>query len=306
MPIPALAARCAKVQKHIQANKQSSKLRTKASSPSLLAGMVYLDDGTRLTPSHTNKHGKRYRYYCPGYQRIADQGKTKQKISLPAHDLETLIEREWKAMLNGQELKDRLAKDEESGMESARQLRLLTNTWDDLPLPDKIQRFQEADVEIKVSPDKIMLSANPGGIIERRIHPLTMPGKQKKPSPITKTIQANLYVFHGEKKIVEPSDQTQNQEQAALREQLLRRITTGRAWANELIEGSAESAKSLAQRERKSESYIYDILRAGCLSPSLVDEIVDSPRPVIDLESLMTPISISWDMQSKLLNTAKR
>lgn len=294
-----------KVQELIEANKQTSKQRTKADHPSLLAGMVYLDDGTRLTPTHTNKHGKRYRYYCPGYQRIADQGKPKPKISLPAHDLETLIEREWKALLTSQALKDRLAKDEEDGMESTRQIRLIANTWNDLPLPAKIQRLQEASVEVKINQEKITLSANPEGIIERRIHPLTTPAKRKKPNPITRTIQASLYVSHGEKKIVEPEDQTQKKEQEEQRAQLLRRIALGRAWVNELVEEKVESTKALAQREKKSESFIYDVLRAGCLSPNIVDKVIDSRGPMINLDDLMMPIAISWSGHSQLLAAAK-
>lgn len=294
-----------KVQKHIQANKQSSKLRTRADCPSLLAGMVYLDDGTRLTPTHTNKQGKRYRYYCPGYPRIADQDKPKSKISLPAHDLETLIEREWKAMLTSQALKDRLVKDED-GMGATQQLRQLANTWDDLPLPDKIQRLQEADVEVKIGPGRVVLSADPHGIIERRIHPLTVPTRQRNPNPIVRTMQASLYIFHGEKKIVEPGDQSQNREQAELREQLIRRIALGRAWANELIEGTAESTKTLAQRENKSESYIYDILRAGCLSPAVVDHVIRSNGAVVALDKLMTPIAISWNTHAQLVAAARR
>jgi hypothetical protein len=207
-------------------------------------------------------------------------------------------------MLTSQALKDRLAKDEENGLESIRQLRLLANTWDDLPLADKMQRLEEAEIEIKVSPDKILLTANPEGIIERRIHPLTIPSKQKNPNPLTRTTLASLYISHGEKKIVEPEDQAQKKEWDEQREQLLRRIALGRAWAQELIEGTAESTKALAMREKKNESYVYDILRAGCLSPSVVDRVLDTRGPLINLDNLMVPIPMSWDGHSQLLGMA--
>jgi site-specific DNA recombinase len=268
--------------------------------------MVYLDDGLRLTPKHTNKQGKRYRYYCPGYQRVGDEGKPLPKLSIPAHDLETLIEREWKALLTSQALKDRLTKDEEDGMESIRQLRLLANTWDDLSLAGKVQRLREATFKVHVSEDKILLSANPEGIIERRIHPLTTPTNRKKPNPITRKIEARLYISHGEKKIIEPGNQAQNKEQEAQREQLLVRIAQGRAWANELIEGKVESTKALAVREKKSDSYIYDVIRAGCLAPGIVDKVIDRQGPVIDLDALMAPIAISWSGHSQLIANVKR
>lgn len=295
-----------KVQVLIQANKHSAKHRTRADSPSLLAGRVFLDDGTRLTPVHTNKRGKRYRYYSVIYPRTGDEGKPRLKVSLPAHDLETLIEREWKAMLTSQALKDRLARNEEHGLESTRQLRLLASTWDGLPLADKLQRLEEADAEITVSLDKIVLSANPEGIIERRIHTLTRPTQQKKPNPITRTIQASLHILQGEKKIVGPDNQAQTKELEHQREQLLRRIAQGRAWANELIEGKVESPSILAQREKKSESYIYDVLRAGCLSPGIVAQVIEGEGPVIGLDSLMAPIAIAWAAHSRLIPSVNR
>ncbi len=208
-------------------------------------------------------------------------------------------------MLISQDLKDRLAKDEENGLESIRQLRLLANTWDDLSLADKMQRLEDAQLEVKVGPDKIRLSADPEGIIERRIHPLTRPGKQKKPNPIIRTFSASLYVSHGEKKIVEPDDQTQQKERDEQREQLLRRIAQGRAWAQELIEGMADSMKSLALREKKNESYIYDVMRAGCLSPAVVDQIRDQRGPLINLDDLMVPIPVGWDGHLQLSENAK-
>ena len=35
----------------------------RAKSPSLLAGLLFDSDGHRMTPSHANKNGTRYRYY---------------------------------------------------------------------------------------------------------------------------------------------------------------------------------------------------------------------------------------------------
>lgn len=295
-----------KVQAQILANKKSAKGQTRAHHPSLLAGRVYLDDGTRLTPSHTNKSGRRYRYYSVGYPRMGEEGKAKKKMSLPAHDLENLVEREWKELLTSQALEDRLAKHEDGGRASMKQLRLLANAWDGLAVTDKLQRLDEADVQVTVSQDKMALTATPEGIIERRIPSPNKQTRMDKPNPMNRIIEASLYISQGQKKIVEPSDSTQERESAQQRLQLLRRIAQGRAWANELIEGKVESPKLLAQRERKSEDYIYDVLRAGCLSPSIVDQVIGGQGQTISLGSLMTPIAISWNAHSRLIASPRR
>jgi site-specific DNA recombinase len=63
-----------------------------ASSVSLLAGLIYDDAGARMTPTHANKKGTRYRYYVSprlvrGTRRQAPRGRR-----VPAADLERLVE----------------------------------------------------------------------------------------------------------------------------------------------------------------------------------------------------------------------
>jgi site-specific DNA recombinase len=51
------------VQRKLADNRASRTSRTNASHPSLLAGLLYDETGDRLTPTHANNHGKRYRFY---------------------------------------------------------------------------------------------------------------------------------------------------------------------------------------------------------------------------------------------------
>jgi len=50
------------VQAKLNGNAVERQLRLKA-SPALLAGRIFDDRGNRMIPTHTNKHGARYRYY---------------------------------------------------------------------------------------------------------------------------------------------------------------------------------------------------------------------------------------------------
>lgn len=59
----------------------------------------------------------------------------------------------------------------------------------------------------------------------------------------------------------------------------------------------------LADREKKTDSYIYDILRAGCLSPVIVDRIIKDESQCIPLEALLKPLSTSWNEQKRLLSS---
>ncbi len=67
--------------------------RSKAVDPSLLIGLVYDDGGERVSPTHANKKGSRYRYYVS--QPLIKRGwlrASEAACRVPAADLETLVE----------------------------------------------------------------------------------------------------------------------------------------------------------------------------------------------------------------------
>jgi site-specific DNA recombinase len=81
------------VQARLAENRVARNTGAKAAEPSLLAGLVYDDVGERMTPTHANKKGTRYRYYVShnlirrGRPKGGDAGRR-----VPAGDLENLIE----------------------------------------------------------------------------------------------------------------------------------------------------------------------------------------------------------------------
>ena len=61
--IRSMAYRWTSVRTQLAANTRARYIRLDAKDPSLLAGLLYDDEENRLTPTHANKQGKRYRYY---------------------------------------------------------------------------------------------------------------------------------------------------------------------------------------------------------------------------------------------------
>ena len=80
------------VQRQLAANRFDRATGAGATQVSLLAGLIYDDAGERMTPTHANKKGTRYRYYVSpglvrGTRRNAPRGRR-----VPAADLERLVE----------------------------------------------------------------------------------------------------------------------------------------------------------------------------------------------------------------------
>ena len=68
-----------------------SKRSAKAKEPSLLVGKLYDETGDRLTPSHANKKGRRYRYYISHRLIKMSRSRASDGWRLPAPELERTI-----------------------------------------------------------------------------------------------------------------------------------------------------------------------------------------------------------------------
>jgi site-specific DNA recombinase len=78
------------VQRNLAGNAASRQLATNTKSPSLLTGLVYDETGDRLCPTHTNKKGRRYRYYISNRLKHNADSAT-DGWRLPASQLEATV-----------------------------------------------------------------------------------------------------------------------------------------------------------------------------------------------------------------------
>jgi site-specific DNA recombinase len=78
------------VQRKLANNRATRTSRTNASHPSLLAGLLYDETGDRLTPTHANNHGKRYRFYI-SHRLMTHKRRNADGWRLPAAELEQIV-----------------------------------------------------------------------------------------------------------------------------------------------------------------------------------------------------------------------
>src|SRR6516162_2824028 len=70
------------------ANDRQLKLRA---SPSILAGRIFEERGGRMTPTHANKNGARYRYYISHTLLQKRNAKAASTMRVPAHEIERAV-----------------------------------------------------------------------------------------------------------------------------------------------------------------------------------------------------------------------
>lgn len=78
-----------KVQKLLYENKVDKTCGVKSSSNSLLADLIYDDLGNKMTPSHSNSHGRRYRYYIS--RALKNNEETGSVSKIPAGEVEKFV-----------------------------------------------------------------------------------------------------------------------------------------------------------------------------------------------------------------------
>ena len=78
-----------KVQKLLYENKVNKTCGVKSSSNSLLADLIYVDLGNKMTPSHSNSHGRRYRYYIS--RALKNNEETGSVSKIPAGKVEKFV-----------------------------------------------------------------------------------------------------------------------------------------------------------------------------------------------------------------------
>ena len=105
-----------------------------------------------------------------------------------------------------------------------------------------------------------------------------------------------------ETKLVVPGLSQQNQP-SRCDPTLLKAITRGRGWFEELATGRARSLQELAQRDGITRRYIRRLIDLAFLSPRLVDVILEGRQPVVLTATRLTEVDLplDWAEQHRLL-----
>ena len=243
-------------------------------SPALLTGRLFDDRGNRMSPSHTNKGGARYRYYV---SQAVLQGKPLAAGSIgrvPAAEIEALVVTALRNHLkaNGAERRRHDRELVERHLERV----TLTRKHIDLRLRQTASpRGTDADED----------ASRP---VSEQLHDVTS-------LPWTGPVQA------GVKGIIHvPAHNTPMT--PSRRDALLMAIAKARNWVDELAHGRVGSFAVLARREGKVERHVRLLLPLAFVSPRIVSGLLDGTAPAgLTITALARALPWSWAEQERRL-----
>ena len=265
------------VQAKLVANAVDRQVRLKGSA-AILTGRIFDDCGNRMSPTHSNKLGLRYRYYVSHailQKRNAEAGSIAR---VPAPEIEILV-------LDG--VRKHLAATAGAEPPSAMADR------------DLIERHVE---RIMVKPQaiemRLVAPAEASNEAARQGIGVNHAPRGEVP-PITITLPWTTPNFAAVKGIVHtPSPQSAMKPES--RGSLLTAIVKAQGWIDDIRLGRIASFAEIAKREAQGERHIRLLAPLAFLSPRIIAAIVDGTAPAdLTVTGLAKALPYSWAEQEE-------
>lgn len=285
------------VQTKLTDNRQAHEHRPKAPSDSLLTGILYDGEGQRLSPSHSQKQSRRFRYYLS--PKLLDVGKVAAPngIRMPAQELESLVINQlcdWltntDAMMNAlnpapEQIQNlladtqKLARDlEENKTEQYQLLRQIV---------ERVEvGHDHVNVLIKVSALTIVEAKDADKLIVL-----------KNNIQLKRCGYAMRLILTDE-----------NKQQTRKDQNLIDHISQAYQWLSLITSGNVQSIKEIAEAEDLNQSHVTRMINKAFLAPDIIRAILNGTQPPhLTLKYLKQYRALpnDWNAQKSLLGFSK-
>ena len=281
-----------------------------AAQPSLLVSLIYDDAGERMSPSHANKKGTRYRYYVSQSLIKTPRHNAARGRRVPAGDLECLVEDRLRQFLTcesdlfaafepqahvANECADLIARaaalaERWPTIEPFRKRSIL------ISLVERIDLMRET-LEIRILPGRLLSILRDGNDYRDQIRP----NAENEPV-ITLSIPARLKRTGMETRLL--IDGATGGARRTPDHSLCRVLAQAHKYNAMVMRNAGKTIAELAKEAGVGGSYFTRILRLSFLAPEVVKAIVRFRHPIeLNAKRLVneTRIPISWEQQRALI-----
>ena len=263
------------VQAKLSSSRRDRKLSTGAEAPSLLAGLIFDADNNRMTPTHANKRGRRYRYYISSS--LPDRKKSgANSMRVPASEVDGLVlDRLRQLMASRAEIAGTFA----SLCLEARELdaalagaNTLGEQWMTMP-PEELRALTRSIiVSVTLAVDRIEITIGVSQLA--RALGVGVKSDGAKGDTIKLSITAVLRRSGQGKRLVigEPNVSTSDVS-------LVDFLKEAFATRQKLLADTSETLNEITARTTKSKGRMTALMRVSYLAPDIVTEILEGRQP---------------------------
>ncbi len=282
------------VQERLASNLRGHRTRSNAAAPSLLTGLVFDEQGVRLTPSHAKNGARRYRYYIHPVE--ASGGET-PALRIPAQELEGAVLMALAGLLRDESRLMGLM--EGVGADVARsRLRdaAVLATRLETGSADRIDRLRQLVARITVGTDSIEIAVRMAAIWmggdapvgDEVLTSIIVPAQLKRCGLAVRLIVRAPYADRA---------RTPDPKLVAL-------LAQAQRWFASLSSGRSDSALAIAKEHGMASRDVTRVIYLAFLAPDIVQKIVRGEQPMeLDVKRLlaMAPLSLDWGEQRRVL-----
>lgn len=287
----------------LEANRHARRSRNTTDSASLLSGLVFDEQGWRYTPTHSNKKGRRYRYYT-SQGVIRDRVSRKPAIGrIPGQELERPVLSRLGALFSSP---DELIKLAELAELSGSNLKVLltrsakfSKAWPQMTKSDTSELVHQIIQRITVSPTQLGIDVMPQAVVRLLLRPTEIEPNEpaaadnRDGEAFTLTCALDLKHRSNQLRLVINGVQPETEQRLAL----IKAIARARGWYDRIVSGEISSFRQLATETGLSVRYVSRVFRCAALSPALTETILNGHQPPeLTIKRLMR-IPLRWDQQ---------
>jgi len=291
-----------RVQLQFKANLQAERKRPRATSKSLLLGLLYDEVGNRFTPSHATKKGRRYRYYV---SQALTKGAAKEQsgpVRLHAEEIEELVLSQLAVILqSAPRVLDILGG---SSLDMADTHAIAKVAKEYLASPEKVRSDLPSIVtRIIVRQQKIELQLSKQALLEAFLnHKRNEEVDSSGPAfedLLSLEADARLRRCGGEVRLV-LADTTRIKARPV--PSLVRAVARAHDWMDRILRGEAPNQRALAKQTGFDERYISRIIPLAFLAPDITEAILEGRQaPNLSLEKCAGEIPLEWSLQREAI-----
>ncbi|MFN3226697.1 MAG: recombinase family protein [Hyphomicrobiales bacterium] len=277
----------------------------------LLNGLVFDETGDRLSPTHANRKGQRFRYYTS--LRLAKKLKDKSDANawrIPASELERTVELERARLLNDPQFltatlpkaANRTVDPHQSRQLAERGVELAT-AYKEGSLAARKKIIRQAFRRIDIAQGMIRYTINVPGLWSALLDAgdQAFDADAKTLEPLVVERPFKLRRRHVEMKIVIAADANAAREP---NQALVDLLVRAHQYLKDLTDGSDATITSVARKQGVAASEVSRIFPLAFLAPSIAQSILNGNQPAgMTAESLMRhpKLPLDWNEQTAIL-----
>ena len=293
-----------KTQETLASNRTDRRNGKNAKEASLLAGILFDDQGTRMTPSHAVKKGKRYRYYISRSLMVGRRDEHPNGRRVPAIEIERLVsDRIWQLMLDESAILSAVSKQNAGASEQydiLKRIKAVAETWSQLDTPTRRRILLALIARVDLLPKRLDIHVRMK-VLAHIDDPDIQIGEDQ--SLVTFHIPARLKRTGMELRLLVDGERGKAGKFKPDRS-LVRLVTKALGYQKMVLNSKNRSMNELAATAGVTRSYFTRAQRLAYLAPVIVRAIVEGAQPPELTATKLTAVSQlprDWAEQRSLL-----